>query len=205
MRNTMIAVGLGAAAVVAVGAMTPTEEAQAACNAGKAGSALTYEDAKSLYDCIESDLHAGYNKGGKGWIPAEYVKNYVNWKPAATAPAAPGFHGNRFLYTYVNDIGWDAYTDYKDEDASVPAGTLIAKVSFSVNDAGEPKAGPLFFMEKAEAGASPKSDDWYYMMVSAGGQPQAINVMTACVACHQDSFGFQGGMGYPAEDVRINK
>ena len=198
---------LAVASGLAVGTTTfvSTSEAQAACEAGKPGSELSFEEAQAVYECLEASMHESYNKGNKRWIPAEYVEDYINWKPASTAPAAPGFHSNRFLYTYVNDIGWDDYTDYKDEDASVPAGTLIAKTSFSVSDSGEAKPGPLFLMEKVAEGTSPETGDWYYMMVSASGAPQAVNVMTACVECHQDAFGFQGGMGYPIEEVRISK
>lgn len=111
-------------------------------------------------------------------------------------------HQDRFLYTYVNDIGFDAYTQYA-EDPKIPAGTVIAKVSFVVNDAGKASPGPLFIMQKTEPGASPETMDWYYMMVAANGRPQAVNVMTACNECHIGNYDFQGGLGYPIEDARL--
>ena len=145
------------------------------------------------------------NKGNKRWIPAEFVKDYRNWGLASTAPAAPGFHGQRFLVTYVNAVGFDEYTEYKSANVNIPAGTVIAKESFKVSESGKATAGPLFFMQKAEAGASPKTDDWYYMMVMPNGAPAAVNVFSACSACHMENFGESGGLGYPVEDVRITK
>ena len=37
----------------------------AACDPGKPGDDLTFEEAQVIYDCIAADLHAGYMKGDK--------------------------------------------------------------------------------------------------------------------------------------------
>ena len=177
--------------------------AQSACDPGKAGSELTYEDAKTVYDCIEADLHAGYAAGDKKWIPSEFVTDYRNWTPASTLPANPGFHGGRFLLTWVTEPGAQEYNKYKDADVNIPAGTVIAKESFAVNDEGKVQMGPLFIMQKVEAGKSPETMDWYYMMVAPNGAPQAVPVMTACNECHIGNFGHQGGLGYPVEEARV--
>ena len=176
--------------------------AHAACDPGKAGAELTGEEAKKVYDCLAADLHSGYKKGKKRWIPAEFVNDYRNWTLASSFPAAPGFHGNRFLVTWVNSTGAAEYMKYA-ENPSIPAGTVIAKESFSVSDNGKVRKGPLFLMQKVETGKSPKTDDWYYMAVTAKGSPMAVNVVAACSECHQGNFGDTGGLGYPVEGARI--
>jgi hypothetical protein len=104
--------------------------------------------------------------------------------------------------TWVNPVGAAEYLKYA-ENPSIPAGTVLAKESFSVTSSGKVKKGPLFLMEKGAAGSSPKTDDWFYSMVSAKGVPQGINVFTACSECHQGNFEAQGGLGYPVEEARV--
>jgi len=199
MKTTICAIGLSAGLAFAGSA------AQAACDTGKAGSEMSTDEVKAVYECLAADLHAGYAKGKKRWIPEAYVSDYRSWSLASTAPAAPGFHSGRFLVTYVNDVGFEEYVKYLEERGPMPAGTLIAKESFSVSEKGKVKPGPLFLMEKVETGKSPETGDWYYMMVSAKGVPQAVNVVTACSECHQGTFGFRDGMGYPVEEVRLGQ
>lgn len=196
MKRFFRATGLAAAFVFAAGA------AQAACKADKAGDELNFDEANAVYECLKDSLYKGYNKGKKRWIPADYVKDYRDWTLVSKAPAAPGFHSGRFLVTYVNEIGAAEYVKYQDVRGPMPAGTLIAKESFSVNKKGKDKKGPLFLMEKVAAGTSPETGDWYYMMVAPNGKPQAINVVTACSQCHQGNFGDRDGLGYPVEEVR---
>ncbi len=177
--------------------------AQAACDPGKPSYDLSPAEATALYDCLKDDLLAGYQQGDKRWIPAEYVANYRSWVPASAFPAAPGFHGERFLVTYVNEIGADEYLKFKEENVRIPAGTLIAKESFAVDEQGKVQNGPLFFMEKVEAGRSPQTDDWFYMAVAPNGAPMAMDVISACSECHQQNFGHQGGLGYPVPEARV--
>lgn len=202
MKHTAIT-AISAAAFALGLAMTGGAAHAASCSADKAGSDLSFDEAATVYECLNEKMAKGYKKGDKRWIPAEYVNDYRNWSKAATGPASPGTHGGRFLMTYVNDIGFDQYTKYA-EDIVMPTGTVIAKESFSVNKKGKAKAGPLFIMEKVAPGASPETDDWYYMMVSAKGKPQAVDVVTACHECHS-GFDFQGFMGYPVEEVRLGQ
>lgn len=173
------------------------------CKADKAGENLNFGEAAVVYDCLKDKMVKGYQKGGKRWIPADYVNGYRDWKPASSGPAAPGVHGGRFLMTYVNDTGFDAYTQYA-EGVEMPAGTLIAKESFTVNGKGNAKPGPLFIMEKVAKGTSPETGDWFYMMVSAKGAPQAVNVVSACHDCHS-GYEDQDFLGYPVEEVRLGQ
>ena len=200
--NKLLRVLTLAVGTVAGSALFAAPGAHAACDAGKAGVDLTGAEAQAVYDCLKADMFAGYKKGNKGWIPRSYVEDYRGWTSASTFPAAPGFHGERFLLTFVNDIGAEQYLKYEDEGFTMPAGTLIAKESFSVDDNGKAKIGPLFIMEKAAAGKSPQTNDWYYMMVAANGRPQAVNVVQACHACHA-GFEASDGMAYPVEEARV--
>lgn len=177
--------------------------AAAECDPGKPGDALTGEEAQAVYECLSDAMHEGYASGPKRWIPEEYVTDYRGWAEASRFPAAPGFHGGRFLTTWVNATGAAEYTRYAPERGPMPAGTLIAKESFSVTDAGAARPGPLFLMEKVAEGTSPETGDWYYMMVSPGGAPVAVNVVQACASCHQGNFGASDGLGYPVEDARL--
>lgn len=179
--------------------------AQAACEAGKAGYELTPTEATAVYDCLKAELLDGYLQGEKRWIPADYVASYRSWTPASAFPAAPGFHGERLLMTYVNEIGADTYLEYRDEGVIVPAGTVIAKESFAVDEQGKVQPGPLFIMEKVEAGRSPQTDDWFYMAVAPNGSPMAMDVISACSECHQQNFGAQGGLGYPVPEARVTR
>jgi hypothetical protein len=178
--------------------------ASAACRAPAAADDLTTDQAAQLYDCLKGDMQAGYAKGPKRWIPEGYVADYRGWTQASVAPAAPGPHGDRFLMTWVNDAGTDAYLEFADENVVIPAGTVIAKESFDVRPDGIAAPGPLFFMEKVAAGTSSVTNDWFYMMVSPAGVPQAVDVVAGCHACHEN-YADQGNLGYPDEDVRASR
>ena len=199
--RTLLRTGAAAAGFLAIASV-----AQAApCDPGKDGNDLTFEEAQVVYDCIAADLHAGYMKGDKKWIPAEFVRDYRDWTSANTLPANPGFHGGRFLLTRINDIGAEEYLKFAEENVNIPAGTVIAKESFAVTESGKVQKGPLFIMEKVAAGVSPETDDWYYMMVAPNGAPMAVPVMTACNECHIGIYGSQGGLGYPDPEVRVGQ
>ena len=195
--------GTAVAAVSALFLMTSSGAQAASCDIGKAGDELSYEEAQAVYDCLKDKLYAGYQKGKKRWIPVDRVKNYRDWTPVSTLPANPGFHGGRFLFTYVNEVGATEYLKYAAERGPMPAGTLIAKESFSVTDKGKAKRGPLFFMEKVAPGKSPQTNDWYYYAVAPNGAPMAVPVVQACHACHNDNFGSSDGLGYPVEEARL--
>ena len=173
------------------------------CDADKPGHELSLDEANEVYECLKPSLLAGYSEGPKGYIPADRVADYRSWVPVSSAPGAPGFHGERYLFTYVNQVGAAEYLRYADENVSMPAGSLIAKESFTVGEDGKATAGPLFFMEKTAEGASPATNDWYYYAVSPSGAPMAVNVMTACNECHMENFGDRDSLGYPIEEARI--
>lgn len=175
------------------------------CSPGKPGVDLTGDEAMTVYECIADDLYAGYQKNDKAFIDPSFAKDYRDWTLASSIPGAPGFHGGRFLMTFVSEPGAAEYLKYKEEDVNIPAGTLIAKESFSVTEEGQVRKGPLFLMQKVAAGVSPDTMDWYYMAVLPNGKPLRVDVMKACNECHMENFGFRGGLGYPIEDARIGQ
>jgi len=192
-----------AATVVATAATAAATAASAACEAGKPGEDLTLDDAQALYECLAPQMLAGYKKGPKMWIPADRAEDYRGWTAANTHPARPGFHSNRYLSTWVNPVGAAEYLRYDEDNAKMPAGSIIAKESFDVSKDGKATPGPLFFMEKVAQGVSPESGDWYFYMIAANGKPQAVDVMTACVECHMGNFGYRDSLGFPVEEVRL--
>ena len=72
----------------------------------------------------------------------------------------------------------------------MPAGAVIAKNSFPVNENGEFKLGPMVVMEKMPAGFYYLSGDWRYTTVlpdgSVVGQTKGANAdrVDFCIKCH---------------------
>jgi len=174
------------------------------CTAGKPGEALTGAEAEAVYDCLVDAMKAGYDRGTKRWIPEEHVADYRGWTRASNHPSAPGAHDGRFLVTWVNPAGAEAYLRYAAPREDMPVGTVLAKESFTVGPDGMAQAGPLFLMQKVEAGLSPDTNDWHYMLVAATGAPLAVEVMSACNACHQGTYGESDGMAYPVPPARLD-
>ena len=186
------------AATTFVGAMFASSAVWAACTTEVKKSDLTTEQVQGLYDCIKDKLQEGYAASGDA-----RTTEYKSWKPAATAPAAPGMHGKRFLYTFANDVAFEEYVKYSDERGPMPVGSVLAKESFNVNKKGKVKKGPLFFMTKVAAGGEAKDfGDWVYAAYSPKGKPMKIK-QKFCHGCH-GGYEDQDALGYPVEDVRLS-
>jgi len=70
-----------------------------------------------------------------------------------------------------------------------PAGSILAKESFVNNDGSPGDPGPLFIMEKREAGYDSTNGDWKYAMIVNGkvarvGNGMAGSPVQFCSACH---------------------
>jgi hypothetical protein len=91
--------------------------------------------------------------------PLEIGAGFESWTVVTKFAHVSPTHGNRFVDIFVNDVGLAAYTS----DADFPVGTVIVKKSYE-RDGDKPSAtlGPVFVMEKREAGFSPDHEDWYY-------------------------------------------
>lgn len=160
---------------------------------------FTEDQIAALYDCVRDELPVAYGAGGDAVAAA-----YRGWGAAATGPYAPGVHGERFLNTFVNDVGYDAYILYEDNDAAfeMPVGTVIAKESYTLRD-GAPRIGPLFIMTRVATADSPDTDGWVYSAVQPNGEPMGIS-QAFCHDCHV-GFEFSDSLGYPAFEVRLGQ
>lgn len=154
-------------------------------------------DIDRLYACVNDRLPEAYGKEGH-----EIGSVYRSWQPAATGPAAPGPHSNRFLFTYANEIAYSDYVRYPyDDDFSMPVGSVLAKESWSLNKEGAPRLGPLFIMTKVAAGEADDFDNWVYSAVRTNGKPMEVS-QSFCHDCHV-AFEGQDSLGYPAFDVQF--
>ena len=167
------------------------------CKADKPAADLTIEDLSALYECIRPGLIEGYQKKGK-----ERALAYTDWKPASSAPQAPGMHSGQYLMTYVNSVGFDQYVKYATDGTELPVGTLIAKEAFTIKKKGKIKKGPLLFMEKVGLENAPKTGGWKYSGLKPNGKTLKVKEEGFCHACHQAWPG-QDFLGYPVEAVRI--
>jgi cytochrome c553 len=187
---------------LADGPSVQTKNAELRCRSDKPGSQLDLEDSARLWRCLAEDLVAGYRTGDKRWIPEEFIQDYRSWTSASEYPARSSVHGGRFLVTFVNPIGEETYMRFADDGITMPEGSVLAKESWTVDEKGHVAKGPLFIMQKVAQGMSPVTGDWYYMAVAPTGEPMAMDVITACSACHQSAFGKRDGMGYPRAEAR---
>lgn len=160
---------------------------------------FTPDQVAALYDCVRDALPEAYGAGGD-----EVATTYRTWSAASTGPAAPGFHGGRFLNTFVNEAGFEAYIQYEDDDEAfeMPTGTVIAKESFTLAD-GAPRIGPLFIMTRVATTDSPDTDGWVYSAVQPNGQPMGIS-QSFCHDCH-GGYAYSDSLGYPVHEVRLGQ
>ena len=133
------------------------------CGASEAVE-LTAAEATEAYACIKATMAAGYAGSGSPWAAA-----YQNWTNVALRPYVSDTHGARYVNNYANDIGAANYGLFEEAGPS-PVGTVLAKDSFSVAGSGRVRAGPLFLMEKMEAGFDPDTGDWRYTLIMPNGR-----------------------------------
>lgn len=144
---------------------------------------LSAEEAALIYRDLADDLAAVYARSGDS-----VTAGYRQWQRFNSAPYKSMTHGRRYVSNYANAIA----SDYGKYEAAgrLPVGSVVAKDSFVVTADGTVSPGPLFVMEKMEAGFSYVSGDWRYSMISAEGAllgrtngPGAERV-EFCIACH---------------------
>ncbi len=180
------------------------------------GELLDIEDDRAweLYECIVPDTIEGWQQSGD-----VHALAYRDWAVTATAPAAPGAHTNRFLFTYANDIAAEQYLKYETDGVVMPVGSVLVKESFGVRgqdnpDRGHVKGelvkGPLFIMEKTAPGTFDETDNWAYALITPNGdyfvQSGGVrneNVQAFCHECHAEVLGIQDALWYPAFHVRF--
>jgi len=144
---------------------------------------LDASNANEIYDSIIEQMAQGYAQSGY-----KSAQDFRNWRRDNNAPYLSAGHGNRFLNNYGNKIS-NGYLKLR-RGQKMPAGSVLAKDSFTVTDDGEIYAGALFIMEKLAEGKSPASGDWRYAMIMPDGSlfgdsaVEGDNSMKFCQDCH---------------------
>ena len=145
--------------------------------------ALDPVEAFRIYDLVRGTLARGYARSGDPVAQA-----YQGWRKYNTAPFLSKTHGNRYLNIYANRIA-QGYGKVEGA-ATLPVGSIIAADSFALVASGEIVLGPLYIMEKMQAGFNEVSGDWRYGYTQPDGKPfgKTRGVHAArvayCVVCH---------------------
>jgi hypothetical protein len=138
---------------------------------------LTDAEVATLYDCVRDYMRDAYSDADH---PA--AARFLDWTAYSLVPYLSATHGNRYVMNYANAAAAD-YRLYEDVDA-LPQGAVAAKPSFTVAPDGRASVGPLFLMEKMEAGFEPEAGDWRYGMIMPGGAATAQEELGFCNECH---------------------
>ena len=159
-------------------------------------------EAASVYRTLSREMGELYALSG---IAA--AKDFLGWTRYSTAPYKSVTHGRSYLNNYANRIA-RAYGRYE-KAGTLPVGSVLAKDSFSISKSGEILPGPLFLMEKMEAGFNPKSGDWRYTEILPDGSvlgttkgDNAGNV-NYCVSCHAAAGKGRDHVFFPRKAFRI--
>ncbi|WP_417454289.1 cytochrome P460 family protein [Kiloniella sp.] len=162
---------------------------------------VTPEKAAEHYEALSPKMRAGYAKSGH-----PVSTEYFNWDRYTKAPHKSSTHGGRLVHNYANDLA-KAYGKYEDI-GTLPVGAIVAKDSFKVGKKGV-KPGPLFLMEKMEAGFAPENGNWKYTLVTPSGkifgETNGVNSKKVkfCADCHNAVGEDQDYMFFPEEDYRV--
>jgi hypothetical protein len=161
---------------------------------------LTAPEAMTAYDNVSAQMFRGYAASKD-----QSARKFGAWRRHNTAPYTSDTHGNRYVSNYSNSIA-KRYGNMKPGEV-LPAGSILAKDSFTVTKDRAIFAGALFLMEKLPKGKSPKTGDWRYQMIMPDGslfgdtQGTGASEVAFCHDCHaakkDDDFLF-----YVPEKVR---
>ncbi|MEQ9175633.1 MAG: cytochrome P460 family protein [Alphaproteobacteria bacterium] len=156
----------------------------------------------AAYDCVKPELKAGYAKSGLA-----VARDYQGWAKYNTVPYESGTHGSRYVNNYANATAKN-YGKFE-ESGTMPEGSFLAKDSILADEAGKVRLGPLFLMEKMEAGFNGDTFDWRYTMVMPDGaivgttNGDGHNNVQFCVDCHNLQEQ-QDAMWFLPEEFRQN-
>ena len=157
--------------------------------------------AESVYRSIRSILGQRYLESGDPVAGA-----YQNWKRYNAAPYRSSLHGELFVNNYANPLA-KRYGRFE-KLGRLPPGAIVIKDSFTVTERGEVMTGPLFLMEKKEAGFNKASNDWLYMTIRADGSiegltgGQGAENVEFCAACHNKAPAGQDNLYFLPEEIR---
>lgn len=201
-----LAAALGAAFALLIEAAAAAPAHAQDCATEIAKDDIEGPEAQRLYDCISDSLYESYQGSG---LPE--AAEYRQWNFASTAPYLSATHGNRFVNNLVNETGREAYLDFLDTGFKMPAGSMTAKESFTIDKAGKVKRGPLFFMEKVARGELPDTGDWKYTLILPNGKVMGVTgtetgkKVAFCHDCHEAVLESQDAMFYLPEEYRVSR
>lgn len=163
---------------------------------------LTDAEAVAAYDCLLKEMKAAYAKSGD-----PVAASYSEWRRYSKNAYVSETHGSRYVQNYANPAA-KAYGAF--ENAGVmPAGATLAKDSFMVKADGQVSAGPLFIMEKMQAGFYDDSDDWRYTMIMPDGsvfgttKGDGSAKVEFCIGCHISVAPDADSLLFMPEDYRV--
>jgi len=133
---------------------------------------------------------------------------FRGWTNFAATPYISFTHGERFATNHANPIAAEVYGLYE-EIEEMPVGGIVAKPTFSIGADGQAYWETLFLMEKAEAGASPETNDWIYTAVMPDGSLMGRTLgensenMQFCAACHMGAGAETDDLLFMEEQYRV--
>ena len=173
------------------------------CNPCAAGGAeLSDAEAVAAYDCVLNELKAAYAKSGN-----DIAVSYANWSRYSKQSYQSGTHGGRYVQNYANAKA-RAYGAYE-KSGPMPSGAVLAKDSFAVKPNGRISVGPLFLMEKMNAGFNVDSGNWRYTMIMPNGSVFGTTggvggaKMRFCAECHLSLAPDSDSMLFMPEAYRV--
>ncbi len=177
-----------------------------ACNpcAAGAGAELTDAEAVKVYDCLMKEMKAAYAKSDDAT-----AVSYQAWPRYSRHAYVSGTHGNRYVQNYANATA-RAYGAYE-KAGRMPAGSVLAKDSFAVTPNGKVSIGPLFIMEKMNAGFNSASGDWRYSMIMPNGavfgatKGAGSKKVAFCAGCHISVAPDVDSMFFLPEEYRVSR
>ncbi len=139
--------------------------------------------AETVYQNIRAEMAAGY---ALARMPE--LRSYLSWRRFNRAPYRSATHGARYVNNYANRTG-ERYGAFE-QVGRLPEGSILVKDSFTATVDGGIYPGPMFVMEKMEAGFNPSGGDWRYRMImpdgSLFGETNGVNSDSVdfCIGCH---------------------
>jgi len=185
------------------------------CAAGAPPPEVSDEELQALYDCMIEMTEAMEAGGASQPILASWSESdrdegsdFAAWTNFAATPYISFTHGERFATNHANAIAAEVYGLYEDI-GEMPVGGIVAKPTFSIGDDGQAYWETLFLMEKAEAGASPDTNDWIYTAIMPDGSLMGRTLgensdgMYFCAACHMGSSDGTDDLLFMEEQFRV--
>jgi hypothetical protein len=148
-------------------------------------------------------MKTAYGKSGNLW-----AKWYSDWKNFSNQPYVSDTHGGRFVSNYASKKARDAYGKFE-KVGTMPKGGVLAKDSFTVTPTGQISVGPLFLMEKMDAGFKKASGDWRYTLIMPNGQTvgttngKGSKNVAFCIGCHIAGGADQDSMLFLPDEFRV--